>query len=211
MARNRFDHCKQSIPKCNIFHIALDDLSTEVLALAKALSTTMTPGEIAMARTIFRGAVDYHKVKVHHGGWWVFAGMQNTAVTPNGEMYYPASTEYYREDFANTGNDRDKALFMHEMTHVWQYQLGYPVKRKGLTVTSRGESAYRYILSERLGFSDYNMEQQGEIISDYYLICVLGNPRGVWNRLNMHKSPDALAKTLETFLADPADKTHLPS
>lgn len=30
--------------------------------------------------------------------------------------------------------------------------------------------------------SDSNMERQGEIISDYHLICVLGNPRRIWNQ-----------------------------
>ncbi|CAD0264845.1 hypothetical protein DENIT_210003 [Pseudomonas veronii] len=97
------------------------------------------------------------------------------------------------------------------MTHVWQYQLGYPVKRMGLVVTSRGAPAYRYALTEQSVLSDYNMEQQGEIISDYYLICVVGNPHGVWNERNFTKSPALLASTLESFLKKPADKKHLPS
>ena len=195
----------------NIFTNDADiDSSTKDVSLPKGKRRPLTPGEIAMAGTLFRDAVNYKKVKVHHGGWWLFLGMQNTAVTPNGEMYYPASTKYYRDDFSNTDDDRDKALFMHEMTHVWQHQLGYSVKRKGMTVTSRGEAAYRYILTENGVFSDYNMEQQGEIVSDYYLICVLGNPRRVWNGANVSKSPDLLATTLESFLENPADKAHLP-
>jgi type VI secretion system secreted protein VgrG len=184
--------------------------STADVPLPKGKKRSLTPGEIAMAGTLFRDAIDYTKVKVHHSGWWVFAGTQNTAVTPNGEMYYPVSTGYYRDDFSNTASDKDKALFMHEMTHVWQYQLGYSVKLKGLLVSSRGASAYRYTLTETSVLSDYNMEQQGEIISDYYLICVVGNPSAVWNPTNSSKSPELLAATLESFLRNPADNKHLP-
>lgn len=100
---------------------------------------------------------------------------------------------------------------MHEMTHVWQYQLGYPVKRAGLTVTSRGAEAYEYTLTNSGKFSDYNMEQQGEIVSDYYMICVVGNSRAVWNESNSTKSPGLLASTLSAVLKNPADKTNLPS
>ena len=184
--------------------------STHHVPLPKGKKRPLTPGEIAMAGTVFRDAIDYTKVNVHHGGWWLFFGFQNTAVTPNGEMYFPESTKYYREDFSATGRGRDKALFMHEMTHVWQYQLGYPVKRRGLTVTSQGAAAYIYILVPESVFSDFNMEQQGEIVSDYYMICVEGDPGAVWNYDNRNKNPVMLASVLEGLLLTPADKSHLP-
>ncbi|WP_223533285.1 DUF2345 domain-containing protein, partial [Pseudomonas sp. GL-RE-20] len=184
--------------------------SRKDVPLPKGKKRSLTSGEIAMARTVFKDAVNYSKVKVHHGGWWLFVGFQNTAVTPNGEMYYPESTKYYRDDFSSTKDDRDKALFMHEMTHVWQYQLGYPVKKKGLTVSSRGAEAYEYSLFNDGKFSNYNMEQQGEIISDYYIICVVGNPLGVWDQKNVGKSPELLSATLGSFLNDPSSKKNLP-
>jgi type VI secretion system secreted protein VgrG len=184
--------------------------STKIVSLPRGKKRSLTPGEIAMARTVFKDAVDYSKVKVHHGGWWVFFGFQNTAVTPNGEMYFPESTNYYKNDFSNTGDNRHKALFMHEMTHVWQYQLGYPVKKAGLTVTSRGAAAYEYTLTRYRTLSSYNMEQQGEIISDYYIICVIGDAHAVWNSVNYAKSPELLTSTLESFLSKPADKSNLP-
>ncbi|CRM65181.1 hypothetical protein [Pseudomonas sp. 37 R 15] len=99
---------------------------------------------------------------------------------------------------------------MHEMTHVWQYQLGYDVKVAGLKVTSKGAKAYKYQLTEGRGLSDYNMEQQGEIVSDYYMICVLQKPSSVWNPSNSTKSPVLLAKTIESLLLDPASKTNFP-
>ncbi|CAD5106699.1 hypothetical protein [Zestomonas carbonaria] len=86
------------------------------VALPEGKNRALTANEITMARTVFGGGVDYARVKVRHGGWWLFMGLQdeNTAVTPNGNMYYP--TALYREDF--TESDEARALFMHEMAHV---------------------------------------------------------------------------------------------
>lgn len=126
-------------------------------------------------------------------------------------MYYPESTGYYRDDFSATEDDRDKALFIHEMTHVWQFQLEYPVIRAGLKVTRQGAKAYRYELTESGRICDYNMEQQGEIVSDYYMICVLRKPSMVWNPANINNSLDLLASTLEGLLINPASKDNLPN
>ncbi|MFL6609019.1 MAG: type VI secretion system Vgr family protein [Pseudomonas sp.] len=185
--------------------------STRNIPLPEGKKRALTAGEIAMAKTVFKDAINYTKVKVHHGGWWLFLGFQNTAVTPNGEMYYPQSTTFYRDDFSATGNGRDKALFMHEVTHVWQYQLGFPVKKSGMTVTSRGAAAYEYTLYNDSTFAEYNMEQQGEIVSDYYLICVEREPNSVWNHNNRTKDPSLLALVLKDLMINPSNKRHLPS
>ncbi|MBN3787354.1 hypothetical protein G3N94_10670 [Burkholderia sp. Ac-20353] len=165
----------------------------------------LTAEEIAAARTVFADGVDYGKVKVHHGGWWLFMGQQDstTAVTPNGEMYFPSAI--YRDNFA-TADDGGRALFMHEMVHVWQYQMGYAVKRNALTVTSRGKTAYAYTLTPTSRLSEFNMEQQGDIMSDYYMICILERPQPAHNRA---MSPELLHKVMTPFV-NPRDKNHLP-
>ncbi|QRN53013.1 hypothetical protein [Dyella caseinilytica] len=181
--------------------------SVAKVELPEGRKRRVTSGEITMARTVFGRGVDYDKVWVHHGGWWLFMGRQdpNTAVTPNGEMYYPNAI--YQYDFSSPQIDpRNRALFMHEMVHVWQYQMGYAVKRHGLTVTSRGESAYAYRLTPDSHLCDFNMEQQGNIMSDYYMICVLQNPAKAFNPGN---NPELLRKVMEPFIANPRDKNHL--
>ena len=97
------------------------------------------------------------------------------------------------------------------MTHVWQYQLGFPVKKSGMTVTSRGAAAYEYTLYNDSTFAEYNMEQQGEIVSDYYLICVEREPNSVWNHNNRTKDPSLLALVLKDLMINPSNKRHLPS
>jgi hypothetical protein len=184
--------------------------SSRVVALPKGHKRDLTSGEIDMAKTVFQNAVKYSKVKVHHGGWWLFMGFQNTAVTPNGEMYYPENTGFYRDDFSKTDSHKDKALFMHEMTHVWQFQLGYPVKKAGVTVTRRGADAYKYKLSPERAFAGYNMEQQGEIVSDYFIICIKNEPGSVWDLANRGKDPAALRRVVQKVLDNPHEKSNLP-
>ena len=74
-------------------------------------------------------------------------------------------------------------------------------------MTSRGAAAYEYTLRTGGKLSEYNMEQQGEIISDYYMICVENVPRSVWNR---NKDRDLLATTLSGFIGKLSDKSNLP-
>ncbi|MFS2125280.1 hypothetical protein [Pseudomonas sp. Pseusp97] len=184
--------------------------ATKTIPLPEGEKRALTPGEIGMARIVFKDSIDYSQVKIHHGGWWLFLGFQNTAVTPNGDMYYPKSTNLYKDDFSATGRGTDKALFMHEMTHVWQYQLGYWVKWHALWVTSRGAAAYEYNLKNGGILSEYNMEQQGEIVSDYYIICIEKDPKSVWNPGNQKKDPGLLAATLRKFLSTPSSTDNLP-
>ena len=49
----------------------------------------MTPGEVKMAKDIFRETINYSKVWVHKGSYFFF-GLQNknTSMSPNGEMYF---------------------------------------------------------------------------------------------------------------------------
>jgi hypothetical protein len=63
-------------------------------------------------------------VRVHNDEFLPFdLQPDNTAMTPNGEIYFNPSR--FKEDFS-LSTPRDQHWLMHEMVHVWQYQLGYP-------------------------------------------------------------------------------------
>jgi type VI secretion system secreted protein VgrG len=51
------------------------------------------------------------------------------------------------------------------------------------------------------------MEQQGNIMSDYYMICVRKTPDYAFNP---DKDPELLRKVMAPFLAHPKDKGNLP-
>lgn len=94
-----------------------------------------------------------------------------------------------------------------EMVHVWQHQLGYAVRWNGLFVSSKGADAYVYTLEPGTSISDYNMEQQGDIISDYYMIALCGD---IENARGSRSTPAQLKATLAGFVGGPSSRSNLP-
>ncbi len=171
-------------------------------------SRGLTSGEIDMAKLVFGGSVDYSTVKVHNGEYLWF-GMQpdDTAMTPNGEMYF--NPKHFKEDFSDPTSPGDQCWFMHEMVHVWQHQLGYPVKWRGAV---RLGLSYEYVLAADKRLCDYNMEAQGNILADYFALTFLRNVYAM-RQANYRSDPNAatLFRTvLVEFLEDPSDKKNLP-
>jgi hypothetical protein len=120
-------------------------------------------------------------------------------------MYFNPSR--FKEDFA-LSTDSDKHWFMHEMVHIWQHQLGYPVMWRGAI---RIGLDYEYELDAKKRLGDYNMEAQGDVLADYFALKVLGVP-GV---MSMEKYQDVkwlpLYETvLQKFLTNPSDPANLP-
>lgn len=168
----------------------------------------LTQGEIEMAQLVFGDAIDYSSVRIHNHGYWMLLGMQpkDTVVAPNGEIYFPKGI--YRRDYSIENLELQK-LFIHEMTHVWQYQLGYNVK---LIRGPRPGMSYKYELDELRLLHDYNMEAQGEIVADYFLVAFRDSASKVSSAA--YQTTDdihaKLERTLAQFLASPRDKRNLP-
>ena len=176
----------------------------------KENSRTLTSGELAMAQSLFKDSVDYAKIKIHSEEYLPF-GLQpdNTAMTPNGEMYF--NPDYYKDDFSLLPNDQHS--FMHEMVHVWQYQLGYWVKLHGLllhpgTLWGLLGDPYQYELKPGDKLQDFNMEQQGDIIADYYCWSTGNSTRSASGR--RVTSIDIYKSALGDFLSNPNDRKLLP-
>lgn len=165
----------------------------------------LTPGEIAISRQLFGDSIDYGKVKVHRGEYlWFGLQPDDTAMTPNGEIYF--NPKHFKEDFSTASEFRDALWFMHEMVHVWQYQLGYPVKTRGAV---RLGLSYEYSLDETKTLGDFNMEAQGNLLADYWALSTRIRPPVLNNWA--YATNLALYKTvLRKFIANPADKANLP-
>jgi len=50
------------------------------------------------------------------------------------------------------------------MTHVWQYQQGIAVVRKALF-----DRRYHYVIQQGKLFLSYGIEQQAQIVQDYFI------------------------------------------
>ena len=94
----------------------------------------------------------------------------------------------------------------HMCTHVWQHQLGYPVRLRGaLRIGLR----YDYRLGVDKSLADYNMEAQGDVLADYVVLRYLGSAAPMRqpdyaNQLGLYE------RVLAGFLADPASRKNLP-
>lgn len=130
----------------------------------------LTAGEITLAKKIFKDSIDYSQVRIHNDKY-AFFQPSFSGMTPAGEIYI---ADIYKNNYA-AANSYLKSFFIHEMVHVWQYQL----KILNPVTAAIGESikyffdydkAYMYTLESGKDILDYNIEQQAAIIEDYYRI-----------------------------------------
>jgi hypothetical protein len=175
-------------------------------------SRSLTPLETVLALKVFGTSIQYIRVKIHHGK---YIGIQpdHAAMTPNGEIYFP--TPLYEDDYSVAFNDWQKHLFIHEMAHVWQYQLGYPVMATGLiesVIGSINGYGYDYTLKPNSKLSDYPMEAQANIIADYAIYLLYNQPRH-HSRRRYGKPPYSLPElqaVLADFISNPSSAENLP-
>jgi hypothetical protein len=125
-------------------------------------SRHLTAGEIALTMPIFHQEIDYGKPLVFRKKWWVFQ-QAGRPMTPSGNIYY--SPDEFKEDFSEADVD-DQATFIHELTHVWQRQHGINVMARGAF-----DRNYDYLpFVPGKPFSKYGIEQQGQMVQDYYYL-----------------------------------------
>ena len=122
-------------------------------------SRPLTPGEIALARSVFGDAIDYSKVRMVKGKWWPFHP-KNTAMAPTGNIHFHPHGSLWSEDFSAEPLHR-QGLFIHEMTHVWQSQTR---GRLYLPLMRHPFCRYSYVLDDGRPFGRYGLEQQAEIV-----------------------------------------------
>ena len=99
----------------------------------------------------------------------------------------------FAEDYSATSFSL-QALFIHEMTHVWQHQQGIDVKTRGTF-----ERTYDYTFTPGKCFEDYLIEQQGTIVEDYFRLLQGGTlegkpPISVYRRLLPFVTTDEATK-----------------
>jgi hypothetical protein len=140
--------------------------------MAKSTQRPLTAGEIALAQAAFGAKIDYARVKLSDGpGSNPLAHMAfakgNPAITIG-------STVYFKQDFCPdfSAPGRNRKFFIHEMTHIWQYQKwGMPAffLRYGaevLEAKGRPDDMYNYAAGTAK-FGEAMIEAQAEMVCDY--------------------------------------------
>ena len=113
---------------------------------------------------MFGNAIDYDRVRLVRRKWWPFqpAGI---VMAPTGNIHFHPDSPLWSEDFSNERLSL-QALFIHEMTHVWQSQTR---GRFYLPMMRHPFCRYDYRLVEGQQFDRYGLEQQAEIVRHRFL------------------------------------------
>jgi len=128
-------------------------------------SRELTPDEVELARSVFSEKVDLSSVRIYNSKYILLQG-QRFAMAPDGNIYWP-------QDNGNMANSFPK-LFIHEMTHVMQFQHGINVLFQGFLLqgakylSGQLYDPYKFSYDKDRLFSDYNIEQQGEYAVEIY-------------------------------------------
>lgn len=163
----------------------------------------LTAGEIAMLEPIFKDSLDYKAVRVINNSFPFQP--ENVYMTPRGHVYAPGSL--WQDDFSRAV--RYRSVFVHEMTHVWQYANGMDLIGQSVVEFTRNrgsyEKAYAYELDAARDLTDYGMEQQASIVEDYFVVASESSePRRLTNRNLTHQQRDTLyAAVLKQLIANP--------
>ena len=133
----------------------------------------LTPGEITLARTVFGDAIDYAPVTIRRAKWFPFQPRE-TIMAPCGHIHLHPKSSLWSEDYAAERLTL-QALFLHELTHVWQAQQR---GRYYLPLMRHPFCRYHYSICAGWRFERYGLEQQAELVRHTFLLRHGHQPRG---------------------------------
>ncbi|QMT31238.1 type IV secretion protein Rhs [Alysiella filiformis] len=161
----------------------------------------LTSGEIALAQSVYQGSLNYERIRIHKGKLIPFLQYNRVAMSPFGTMHFPKSL--YQNDFSQASISA-RHLFIHEMAHIWQHQLGLRLWLDGAILGAKGGYknnecyAYAHRVNQCEHFSQFNMEQQADLIADWFVFQ------------NTQNNPQ-IQKIMRDFIDNPNNVALLPT
>lgn len=122
----------------------------------------LTVGERKLAFAVFGDCLDLDSIElVAHR-----LILKGYAMSPNGNIYF--HPDDWVEDFIDTDIVQQSWL-VHELVHVWQVQQGIRVVLRALL-----NRRYDYLIKYGKQFNTYGVEQQAQMVQDYFLLKMQG-------------------------------------
>lgn len=163
----------------------------------------LTDGEVRMARAVFGDSVEYDHVRIHAKRLPLIHD-RDSGVSHKGRIYTHGEKD--SADFSKEPDANKRCFFIHEMTHVWQYQnrvVNLPLAgaKEMLKTRFNYEAAYPYRLERGRDLTAYGFEQQAAIVQDYFLLKHCGCDHSYKDRLqNAGLSRDEKLNLYESVL-----------
>ena len=119
--------------------------------------------EVRLAREIFGNSINYRRIRVD----------SYSLLGPRQKHFCYVS--FY---MINSWGPMENSTFLHELTHIWQYEKFGAVYMPRAIKAQLSHKGYNYggvatlrkYLKKGKDFLSFNLEQQGDIVSDYYRI-----------------------------------------
>lgn len=131
----------------------------------------LTKGEVSIAKKVFRDLINYDEVKIFNIPYLPWQP-KDILMAPDGRLF--VHQVLFTKDYSQC-SIAIQGLFIHELTHVMQYQKHTNVLVKGFFLQSayylsfKKYNPYKYKFIEGKLFEQYNIEQQGDIARDIFL------------------------------------------
>lgn len=122
-------------------------------------SRPLTAGEAEIIKGIFGDQIDISIIRQHMHPQ-THSDIAGTATSKRDANYW--GPRYASKDFSKEKNAGKFGTFIHENTHLWQFQTEW-------RFSPGREGVYRYPLESRWTFTDYTHEQQAAMVEDYAL------------------------------------------
>ncbi|MBK8054309.1 MAG: hypothetical protein IPK35_13850 [Saprospiraceae bacterium] len=148
-----------------IFYIldiaGIAEIQQFVTRLAKWNIRGLNNDELTLARRIFGNAIDYSKIRIDDKAK---IGIETVALA-----YVSFNTINYYQKIK-------KEILVHELVHIWQYQIYGSVYIGRAFKAQKSKEGYDYggienlykVMLNKGRLMDFNFEQQAEIVEDYY-------------------------------------------
>lgn len=123
----------------------------------------LTVGEQIIAHEVFGSGIDPSKVRIFALPWWPRAFVAGSRL-----IVWPARSALL--DFADPAAPLGlTAVFVHELTHVWQAQNGVNLLIAKLKAGDRA-ATYAYDLAAAPDFAQLNIEQQAMVVQHAFVL-----------------------------------------
>lgn len=141
--------------------VALPEIYHFIFRTIKRNIRSLNPDEILLGQSVFGHNIQYHLVSIDDKA---ILGTKKIA-----EAYVSFNMINYRTKLK-------KEIFIHEMVHIWQFQRFGSIYLARAIKAQRSKEGYDYggvanlyqVMLKGGKLSDFNFEQQADIIEDYY-------------------------------------------
>lgn len=146
-----------------------------IFGIVKFNTRTLSSTEEEEAKKVFAGSINYHQVRIDE--YSLIAAIGAFFQGGGGMGVTLFHTINFNKKINTTSGNNDMAWLIHELTHISQYEhVGS--QYIGEAMYAQATTGYNYGGGSSLSgkdLKDFNREQQGDIIRDYYINVLYGS------------------------------------